>query len=154
MLREELRTPDLLHSPKMARPGISTKTTQKIPPPPRPEILDSQNFAPSKYPENTDIIPPKYRKNARFGIFFSAFWGYFFRGVPDSDGPGGGEYFLAFFVKKKFRVGPFRGSVAGRGFLNFREGPERHLDAARQKLPRDNFCRSVAAQLPSPRGQF
>ena len=34
------------------------------------------------------------------------------------------------------------------------EGPERHLDAARQKLPRDNFCRSLAAQLPSPRGQF
>ena len=34
------------------------------------------------------------------------------------------------------------------------EGPERHLDAARQKLPRDNFCRSIAAQLPSPRGQF
>ena len=33
-------------------------------------------------------------------------------------------------------------------------GPERHLDAARQKLPRDNFCRSLAAQLPSPRGQF
>ena len=27
------------------------------------------------------------------------------------------------------------------------EGPERHLDAARQKLPRDNFCRSIAAQL-------
>ena len=26
------------------------------------------------------------------------------------------------------------------------EGPERHLDAARQKLPRDNFCRSIAAQ--------
>ena len=34
------------------------------------------------------------------------------------------------------------------------EGPERHLDAPRQKLPRDNFCRSIAAQLPSPRGQF
>ena len=34
------------------------------------------------------------------------------------------------------------------------EGPERHLDAARQKLPRDNFCRSLAAPLPSPRGQF
>ena len=34
------------------------------------------------------------------------------------------------------------------------EGPERHLDAARQKLPRDNFCRSIAAPLPSPRGQF
>ena len=23
------------------------------------------------------------------------------------------------------------------------EGPERHLDAARQKLPRDNFCRAI-----------
>ena len=38
------------------------------------------------------------------------------------------------------------------------EGLERHLqddlDVARQKLPRDNFCRSVATQLPSPRGQF
>ena len=34
------------------------------------------------------------------------------------------------------------------------EGLERHLDAARQKLPRDNFCRSIAAQLPSPRGHF
>ena len=27
------------------------------------------------------------------------------------------------------------------------ECPERHLDAARQKLPRDNFCRSIAGQL-------
>ena len=34
------------------------------------------------------------------------------------------------------------------------EGPERHLDTARQKLTRDNFCRSIAAQLPSPWGQF
>ena len=34
------------------------------------------------------------------------------------------------------------------------EGPERHLDAARQELPGDNFYRSFAAQLPSPQGQF
>ena len=34
------------------------------------------------------------------------------------------------------------------------EGLERHLHAARQKLPRDNLCHSIAAQLPSPRGQF
>ena len=34
------------------------------------------------------------------------------------------------------------------------EGLERHLDAARQKLPRDNFCRLIAAQLPSPRRNF
>ena len=40
--------------------------------------------------------------------------------------------------------------------IKYPEGPERHLDAARQKLPRarDNFCCSIAAQLPSPRGQF
>ena len=24
------------------------------------------------------------------------------------------------------------------------EGPERHLDAARQKLPQDNYCRAIA----------
>ena len=30
------------------------------------------------------------------------------------------------------------------------EGPERHLNAAKQKLPRDNFCCSVAAQLSTP----
>ena len=36
----------------------------------------------------------------------------------------------------------------------FPEGSDRHLNAARQKLPRDDFCRSTAAQLPSPRGQF
>ena len=34
------------------------------------------------------------------------------------------------------------------------EGPARHLNAARQELPRDNFCHSVAAQLPSLQGQF
>ena len=34
------------------------------------------------------------------------------------------------------------------------EGLERHLDAARQKLPQDSFSRSIAAQLPPPRGQF
>ena len=28
----------------------------------------------------------------------------------------------------------------------FPEGPQRHLNAARQKLSRDNFCRSIAAQ--------
>ena len=32
------------------------------------------------------------------------------------------------------------------------EGPERHLDAARQKLPRDNVCRSFATQLPHNAG--
>ena len=44
--------------------------------------------------------------------------------------------------------------LEGALYGTFPGGPERHLDAARQKLPRDNFCRSAAAQLPSPRGQF
>ena len=34
------------------------------------------------------------------------------------------------------------------------ERPERHLNAARPKSPLDNFLRSIAAQLPSPQGQF
>ena len=52
---------------------------------PRPEILDSQNFA-----QNTLKIP----KNAHFGIF-SVFLGYFL-GVPEFR-PGG--YFSVFFVE-------------------------------------------------------
>ena len=30
--------------------------------------------------------------------------------------------------------------------------PARHLDVPGQKLPRDNFCLSIASQLPSPQG--
>ena len=37
--------------------------------------------------------------------------------------------------------------IACRELKHCPEGPERHLDAARQKLPRDNFCRSVAPQI-------
>ena len=29
------------------------------------------------------------------------------------------------------------------------EGPERHLNAARQHMPRDNVCHLMALQLPS-----
>ena len=45
-------------------------------------------------------------------------------------------------------------TIFGPSPRTFPEGPETHLDAARQKLPRYNLCRSIAAQLPSPRGQF
>ena len=34
------------------------------------------------------------------------------------------------------------------------DGPERHLNAARENLLGDNFYSSTAAELPSPRGQF
>ena len=77
---------------------------------PRPEILEPQ--------ENTPKIPRKYRKNTPkipkmhiFGIF-SVFLGYFL-GVPELR-PGG--YFFGIF-RGNSGVGPFRGSVAGRGVL-------------------------------------
>ena len=37
-------------------------------------------------------------------------------------------------------------------FPAFPVGPARHLDVPGQKLPRDNFCLSIASQLPSPQG--
>ena len=73
----------------MARPGISTKNTEKIPP--SPEILDSQNLPP-KYPENTQKILPKYQK-CPFWVFFFGILGVFL-GVPEFR-PGG--YFFGIF---------------------------------------------------------
>ena len=101
--------PRLLQSPEMARPGISTKNTEKIPPGPKfwtPRIL------PWKYPENTEKNTPKIPNMTVFGIF-SVFWGYFLGGPKFR--PGG--YFFGIFLWK-FRVGPSRGSVAGGGILN------------------------------------
>ena len=92
----------------MARPGIRTKNTEKIPPGPK-------FWTPRIYPQNTPKIPKKYpqnTKNAHFWYFFGIFgvfsWGSRIsaRGV-----------FCRYF-SWKFRVGPSRGSVAGRGVLN------------------------------------
>ena len=83
---------------------------------PRPEILDSQNLPP-KYPENTEKIPRKYRKCV-FLVFFRYFWGIFL-GFQNF-GPG----VLFLYFSWKFRVGPFRGSVAGRGVLKPGRGSE------------------------------
>ena len=102
--------PDLLQSPEMARPGISTKNTEKIPP--RPEILDSQN-SPPKYPEKYRKNTPKIPKNAHFWYFFGIF-GVFSWGSRIS---AQGVFFRYF--SWKFRVGPSRGSVAGRGVLKY-----------------------------------
>ena len=89
--------PDLLQSPEMARPGISTKTTEKIRPGPK-------FWNPKK-------IPPKYRKkyqNARFcGIFryFLVFSGFFGAKFWESRILGRGVFFQYFLWK--FRVGPW-----------------------------------------------
>ena len=93
----------------MARHGISTKNTEKIPP-------SLKFWTPRIYPENTPKIPKKYpqnTKNDRFWYFFLVFWGYFL--VVPIFRPGG--LFFRYFLWK-FRVGPSRGSVAGGGILN------------------------------------
>ena len=104
----------------MARPGISTKNTEKIPP-------SLKFWTPRIYPENTEKIPPKCQKLTVFGIFW-VFWGYFL-GVPIFR-PGG--YFFRYFLWK-FRVGPSRGSVAGGGVLNLR-APSKKLETLLRRL--------------------
>ena len=88
----------------MARPGISTKNTEKIP--------------------NPKKIPQKYRKNTKnthfqyFRGIFSVFSGYFGGKFWECRISGRGGFFRYFSLQ--FRVGPFRGSVTGRGVLNSR----------------------------------
>ena len=96
----------------MARPGISTKNTEKNTP--RPEILDSQNLPP-KCPKNTRKYQKKYTQNTKsthfgysFGLLGVFSWGSRIS-VP-------GVFFRCFVWK--FQVWPSRGSVAGRGVLN------------------------------------
>ena len=92
----------------MVRPGISTKNTEKIP-------LGSKVW-------NAKKIPKKYRENTKnahfwyFGGIFSVFSGYFGGKFWESRISGRGVFFQYF--SWKFRIGPFRGSVAGRGVLN------------------------------------
>ena len=89
----------------MARPGISTKNTEKIPPGPK-------FWTPRIYPQNTLKKYPQNTKTAYFGYFFGVF-GVFSWGSRIS---ARGVFFRYF--SWKFRVGPSRGSVAGRGVLN------------------------------------
>ena len=81
---------------------------------PRAEILEPQ--------ENTPKIAKKYQKYAfwywYFRGVFSVFSGYFGGKFWDSRISGQGVFFRYF--SWKFRVGPFRGSVAGRGVLKCR----------------------------------
>ena len=99
---------------EMARAGISTKNTEKVPPGPK-------FWTPRIYPQKY----PKIHKTRIFGISGVFFW--YFRGIwgINSGSPefrAGGCFFGIFL---KFRVGPFRGSVAGRGVLNAGGRPHR-----------------------------
>ena len=101
--------PTCYRAPKWPDPDFPRKIPKKYPF--GGEILDSRNL-PENTPKNTKKYPQNTR-NARFGYFFSVFWGYFL-GVPEFRP--GGVFFRYFWWK--FRVGPFGGSVAGRGVLN------------------------------------
>ena len=102
------KRPDLLQSPENARPGISMKNTEKIPPGPK-------FWTPRISPKNTE----KNTKNAHFWYFaryffgiFGVFWGEDL-GVQNF-GPGG--IFSVFFVA--IPGWAISGSVAGRRVLN------------------------------------
>ena len=100
----------------MARPGISTKNTEKMPP-------GLKFWTPGIYPQNTPKIrknTPKIQKMPVFGIFsgyFRGIFGVFSLGFRIS---ARGVFFRYF--SWKFRVGPFRGSVASRGVLKANYG--------------------------------
>ena len=83
--------------------------------PPRPEILDSQNLPPRRYPENAQKNTPKIIHKRAFRVFFR-YLGGIFLGFQNF-GPGG----IFRYFSWKFRVGPSRGSVAGRGVLKERK---------------------------------
>ena len=97
--------PDPLQSPETARPGISTKKTEKIP-------LGPKFWNPEK-------IPRKYGKNTQnghfwyFGGIFRYFRGNFGGTFWASRISGGGVFFRSF--SSKFQARPSRVSVAGRG---------------------------------------
>ena len=93
----------------MARPGISTKNTEKI------ALGPKLTGTSRKYPKNPEKIP-KMRIFGILGVFFSVFSGYFGGKFWESRISGRGVFFRYF--SWKFRVGPSRGSVAGRGVLN------------------------------------
>ena len=89
----------------MARPGISTKKTEKIPP--GAEILEPQE----KHPQNS---PKTYRKYAFFSIFSGYFFGIF--GVVGAEFRAGGYFFGI------FRVGFISGLCSRSGVLKGKGG--------------------------------
>ena len=126
----------------MARPGISTKNAEKKP-------FGPKFWTPRIYPQNTPKIPKKYpqnTKNAHFWYFFGIFgvfsWGsrISVRGV-----------FFRYF-SWKFRVGPSRGSVAGRGVLNHKTPPQKKVwnPPTYLSTPCHLPCRKWASTRPIP----
>ena len=122
--------PTCYRAPEMARPGISTKKCRKNNP--QAETLEP--------PENTPKFPPLPKKNQKrsfcpvfWDFFLSVFSGYFGGRSWESRNSGRGVFFQ--YCSWKFRVGPSRVSVAGRG------EPSKMVAAAlRSRLARASRC--------------
>ena len=93
----------------MARPGISTKNTEKLPP--RAEILEAPKI-PKEYPQNTEKMHPKW-------VFFFGILRYSF-GIFGGSGISGLGVVFRYF-SWKFRVGPCSGLCSRSGHSQ-REG--------------------------------
>ena len=97
---------------------------------------------------NPKKIPPKYRKNTKINHFwyfqgiFLVFSGYFGGKFWESRISGRCVFFRYFSCK--FRVGPFRGSVAGRGVLKLK-GAEK-----KRTLQKHPFGQPFLCTTPSP----
>ena len=99
--------PTCYRAPRWPDPEFPRKIPKKYPP-------ARNSGTPRKYPKNTEKMP-KMRILGYFGVFFSIFSGYFGGKFWECRISGRGVFFRHF--SWKFRVGPFRGSVAGRGVL-------------------------------------
>ena len=99
--------PTCYRAPRWPEPEFPRKIPEKYPP-------ARNSGTPRKHPKNTEKIP-KMRIFGNLGVFFR-----YFRGILgiNSGSPEfrAGGIFSVF--SWKFRVGPFRGSVAGRVGLN------------------------------------
>ena len=103
--------PTCYRAPKWPDPEFPRKIPKKYPPARNSGLQEFTPKIPRKYRKNTPKIPKMH-----ILVFFWYFWGIFL-GFQNF-GPRG--IFSVFFV------GPSRGSVAGRGVLNF-QGPFEHI---------------------------
>ena len=114
----------------MARPGISTKNTEKIRSGPK-------FWTPRIYAQNTLKIPKKYPQkyqNAHFWYFFGIF-----RAFSWGSRISGRVFFFFWYFSWKFRVGSSRGSVAGQGVLNPKVNQNVFFKKVHENVPNAHF---------------
>ena len=105
-----------LKSTKMVENAPTCYRAPKWPDPEFPRKYREKKKAGSKFWNSKKIPPKKYQTFWYFGGIFWVFSVYFWGKCWESRISGRGVFFRYF--SWKFRVGPLRGSVAGRGVLN------------------------------------